>query len=391
MLSHSSALTCLLALALPSTAAAQQELYAVSGLGQIVRIDDYATQPTSVQVGDASTLNGRIARDIAVDPTTGEFVIVGTTTGFSGTSRLFRIDPATFISTEISTFSLFPSYSLDVAPDSRGYSTGSVFGYLSALDMVTGQDALVAFGNGPLSESDMAIDLDGTVLIASVSENFVRYDPMDGTVVDLGPHGLGNRVTGVEIDTDGTIYVITLFGVLYRYDMATGTSTMLADLPIFAQGLGFAIPAGPPAGDVFHYCPYTVPNSTGQIGRIDVTGSTVASDNAMTLVASDLPANRFGAFFYSDLPEPESPFSSSTSDGLNCMRGSIGLFNGPGQLQRISAGGTMQLTLDLTNLPVGGGAASAMAGDILGFQAWFRDMPNPVGNNYTGALQVIFR
>ena len=56
------------------------------------------------------------------------------------------------------------------------------------------------------------------------------------------------------------------------------------------------------------------------------------------------------------------------------------------------AAGSVDLSLDLTSIPVPGGPAAAMAGDTWIFQGWYRDaiFGIPV-SNFTSALRVEFR
>lgn len=136
-----------------------------------------------------------------------------------------------------------------------------------------------------------------------------------------------------------------------------------------------------------NYCS-AVPNSTGSIGTMSGSGSNVAAVNNVTLTASQLPLNQFGIFVVSRnqgfVPSPPG------SNGNLCLGGVIGRYQGASQIQSSGPAGEISLTINVTTIPLGGGIASAMAGDQFNFQAWHRDNVG-FGSNFTDGLQIDFQ
>lgn len=130
-------------------------------------------------------------------------------------------------------------------------------------------------------------------------------------------------------------------------------------------------------------------NSSGLPGTMSGIGSTVAANNNVTLIASDLPANQFG-FFVCSRTQGFVPFAGGSSNGNLCLGGIIGRLSMQNQIVNSGANGEFSLALDLTSLPEGGTTASVMAGDIWNFQAWFRD-PVGQGSNFTDGIEVAFQ
>ncbi|MCP3915158.1 MAG: hypothetical protein GY711_06355 [bacterium] len=151
-----------------------------------------------------------------------------------------------------------------------------------------------------------------------------------------------------------------------------------------------------------NYCGPAVLNSTGQPGTMSATGSTVVADNDLTLTASQLPIGEFGIF----LAGPsDGLFAPAASCGIFCLKGGnsdlLGRFNRPGELFQVSPTGTGSLIVDLTDIPIAGGAQGPpgpfsrvmMPGDTWNFQAWYRDTTSAcaMGNNFTDAVQLMFQ
>lgn len=122
------------------------------------------------------------------------------------------------------------------------------------------------------------------------------------------------------------------------------------------------------------------PNSTGERGQLLVTGSEVALDNDLQLVATGLPTDAFGLF----LVGPAVSLSGST--GGICIDGPIGRFLPPFQAD---AGGGALLDVDLVQLPRPTGPIAVLAGESWTFQAWHRD--GPAATQVTNATSVLFR
>ncbi len=146
-----------------------------------------------------------------------------------------------------------------------------------------------------------------------------------------------------------------------------------------------------PAGNVIgtNYCGPAPANSTGNSAVMSATGSTAVSVNALTLVATDLPANSFG-FFLASLTQGFVGNPGGSMGNL-CLGGSIGRYVGPGQIQNSGSAQEISLLLDLTMTPTPTGLVSIAAGEVWNFQAWYRDAVGGVAtSNFTDGLEITF-
>ena len=129
------------------------------------------------------------------------------------------------------------------------------------------------------------------------------------------------------------------------------------------------------------YC-IAAPNSGAQSGgQIGYWGSTSVSNNDLTLIASGIPTNQFGIFYYG--PNAiQVPFGN----GYRCVR--------PQGLQRLNPAvsttlGEATRALDLTQTPLD----TYQPGDTRYFQFWYRDPndPNGVANfNLSDGIELTF-
>lgn len=126
------------------------------------------------------------------------------------------------------------------------------------------------------------------------------------------------------------------------------------------------------------------PNTTGERGRLAVSGSAVAELNSCGLLASELPTGQFGLFLVSATPTAPQPLAGSA--GMLCVGGSIGRFNG--SIGQIGPDGTASFLLDLTAIPTSTGLESIMAGDTRYFAYWHRDLGT---SNLTETVSVSFQ
>lgn len=133
-----------------------------------------------------------------------------------------------------------------------------------------------------------------------------------------------------------------------------------------------------------------VPNSTGDAGALEVTGSSVAQTNSLALTASNLPADSLGMFIASETAGPGSTPSGSV--GTLCLDGSIGRFQAPGQVQSSGAEGRFTLVVDTSQVPQPTGFASIAQGATWSFQAWHRDrVGSQSTSNFTSSVGVQFQ
>lgn len=142
------------------------------------------------------------------------------------------------------------------------------------------------------------------------------------------------------------------------------------------------------AGSGINYCTANV-NSSGQASVMSGMGSTTASNNDVTLVASQMPNSVFGFFITSQTQGfVQNPGGSA---GNLCVSGAVGRYVGPGQVQNSGGAGMIQLALDLTSTPTPTGFVSITSGETWNFQAWHRDsIGGTPTSNFTDGLSVAF-
>ncbi|MEM1451011.1 MAG: VCBS repeat-containing protein [Planctomycetota bacterium] len=139
-----------------------------------------------------------------------------------------------------------------------------------------------------------------------------------------------------------------------------------------------------------NYCDPAVPNSTGQAASIGATGSASIETNDMALTAVSLPPGSAGHFLVADGTGLVS--MPGGSQGTLCLGGAIGRLNrGPDEIFLAGASGSVQVALDLTDLPGPMGSSSALPGETRFFQAWYRDLNPTPTSNFTNGLRVRFR
>lgn len=138
------------------------------------------------------------------------------------------------------------------------------------------------------------------------------------------------------------------------------------------------------------YCDPAVPNSTGRASTIGAAGSAAIQTNAMSLTAVSLPPGSFGYFLVSDRTGLVA--MPGGSQGTLCILGPIGRLNrGPAEIFQAGASGSVEVPIDLTDIPTPTGSSSVMPGDTRFFQGWYRDANPTPTSNFTNGLQVQFR
>ncbi len=146
----------------------------------------------------------------------------------------------------------------------------------------------------------------------------------------------------------------------------------------------FSYCALPPIGT--NFCGPAVPNSSGQPAVIEALGSDVAGENVFTLVARQLPTNKFGYFLNAPGKGLVMP---PGSQGNLCLSGGIGRF--AKQIANSGPAGVLAITVDLTQMPRPNGPTSVMAGDTVHFQGWYRDKNPNLTSNFTDGVTVLFQ
>ncbi len=139
-----------------------------------------------------------------------------------------------------------------------------------------------------------------------------------------------------------------------------------------------------------NYCGSGIPNSSGQSGKMSMSGSFVTADNSFTLHATDLPTGQFG-YFLNSMGQGYVP-NPGGSQGYLCLGGSapMGRHNRAGEVGFSGASGQISLTLDLNNMPTPSGSSTVMAGEQWNFQCWHRDLNPGSTSNFTDGLWVQF-
>ncbi|QDV05238.1 hypothetical protein Poly30_07340 [Planctomycetes bacterium Poly30] len=138
------------------------------------------------------------------------------------------------------------------------------------------------------------------------------------------------------------------------------------------------------------FCDPAVANSTGASGMMSADGSSLVSDNDVTLIADSLPNFSFG-FFITSRTQGFIANPGGSSGNL-CLSGAIGRYVGPGQIQNSGANGSISLAIDLTRQPTPNGLISVLPGDSWSFQLWHRDsVGGSTTSNFTNGLELTFQ
>ncbi len=169
-----------------------------------------------------------------------------------------------------------------------------------------------------------------------------------------------------------------------RFTVNDGDAQSIVEAGLDAFYVGYVECGGPGS----NYCSPANPNSTGAPGTIRASGSSVATDNDLTLTSESLPSNSVGYFLTSRTQGFVGNAGSSV--GNLCVLGSIGRYTG--SVLSAGPGGTFSLVLDLTNTPQPLGFVSVASGDTWNYQCWYRDslLGSPT-SNFTDAVSVTFQ
>ncbi len=279
------------------------------------------------------------------------------------------------------------------------------------------------------------LDGDGDMDLAVIQSGGVRsYENLGGLsfgparVVSTDTDGSG-RVDVADLDGDGSLDLITTSysQVLWYRNLADGrfssakfvasqhANDLLVhdvdqdgrlDVLIAANGFSVQPPWSDPSEDVLltledsivwypgrhlagGYCAPAVPNSTGFPGRLTASGSFLAAEGDVTLVADELPPNQFGLFLSSTAQGfVQNP---GGSQGNLCLSGAIGRYDPANgyPLQGTGWAGRVVLELDLTAVPTPLGPAMVLAGETWNYQFWHRDALGMT--NFTDAVSVTFQ
>jgi hypothetical protein len=152
----------------------------------------------------------------------------------------------------------------------------------------------------------------------------------------------------------------------------------------------YSLTADAVPGMLGNYICVGVANSTGVGAHLIALGSDAALDNALTLQCEDLP-NFSNGFFLNSFDNGFVPNPGGTSSGNFCIAGPrVGRHDA--HIRFSGTTGQVELTLDLTQLPQPLGPYVVLAGDLIYFQYWYRDVL-PMGgttSNLSDALWIQF-
>ncbi len=154
-----------------------------------------------------------------------------------------------------------------------------------------------------------------------------------------------------------------------------------------ASGAGavYAFNLSAPIGS---YCGSAVGNSSGFSAVMSMTGSRVVASNDFSLHATGLPVGQFGYFLNS--MGRAYVANPGGSQGNLCLGGGASIGRHHASLQNSGATGTMDFTLDLTDVPTSTGSTAIQAGETWNFQCWFRDQNPGNTSNFSDGLSVLF-
>ncbi|MEE8468840.1 MAG: VCBS repeat-containing protein, partial [Planctomycetota bacterium] len=178
---------------------------------------------------------------------------------------------------------------------------------------------------------------------------------------------------GAAGDVDGDGRADLIVGV--RFDDPAGILDAGSAMVIAGQGIVGVT-----------YCGPAVPNSTLLPGLITAFGSELVADQDVTLKATQLPPNKFGAFlvagaagFFPNL---------SNSQGTLCLSGTIGRYFK--LVKKASPAGIVSIQVDLTALPFSPNV-TVLPGDTWYFQCWYRDLNPGNTSNFTDGVAITFQ
>lgn len=145
---------------------------------------------------------------------------------------------------------------------------------------------------------------------------------------------------------------------------------------------------GSPIG--VNYCGPGVVNASGHSGSIAASGSDLVIDDDLRLIASNLTLHAFGFFLTSQTQDFVTQPVNSV--GNLCLGGSIGRYDGPGQVLNSRGSGSFELQLALASTPTPSGFTPVVPGETWNFQCWHRDVSTAnATSNFTDAVSVTFR
>ncbi|MDE0892020.1 MAG: hypothetical protein OSB14_07535 [Planctomycetota bacterium] len=262
---------------------------------------------------------------------------------------------------------------MNVSPNIAAYVSGPLGINLADIDV--NNLSISARTTGSFSMSPGSGSFTATVENTILSGQLV-IDPLAGSTInqDLAGTITSSQVTGnIYKTSSGMHFSIPLNINISGSDPGSGVS---GSVSINGTITGDFVATNPNI-----YC-IAAPNSGAQSGgQIGYWGSTSVSNNDLTLIATGIPTNQFGIFYYG--PNAiQVPFGN----GYRCVGGGVYRMN----VLQSGATGSYQKDLDFYgSAPFG--APEVDAGETWRFQCWFRDPPAGGSTfNLTNAISVDF-
>ncbi len=198
-------------------------------------------------------------------------------------------------------------------------------------------------------------------LNSDYDDEFGHSVSMSGDLAIVGAWNENSDGTGVN--SDGSINVIYTAGAAYIFDLEAS---------------------------IANYCGTAENNSLGTPGTLAMSGSLTAMDNDFTLHASGLPLNQFG-YILNSMGRAFTP-NPGGSEGNLCLGGGspLGRHNRMAEVGFSGTIGSIDVSLDLTDMPTGIGTAQVLAGETWNFQCWYRDANPSSTSNFTDGLSILF-
>ncbi|WP_419190622.1 LamG-like jellyroll fold domain-containing protein [Saltatorellus ferox] len=229
-------------------------------------------------------------------------------------------------------------------------------------------------------------------LVVSFDASFLATFYLDGVLVGtVGGNAPANAPSGANQ------YLIAVL------DLGGGTAEWfdgrIDDVQVYSGALGqnevsflHANPGSSLVGGALgaNYCGPAPLNSTGASGRMLAAGSSITTNNNVTLTAHDLPRFSFGFFITSRMQG----FAAGPggSQGNLCLGGAIGRYVASGQIMNSGSNGAIDLGINLSQTPQPNGLVQVLPGETWNFQCWFRDsVGGAATSNFTDGLSIGFQ
>ncbi len=262
---------------------------------------------------------------------------------------------------------------MNVSPNIAAWVSGPLGINLADIDITNlsvSSRTLTSF-NLSSGAGSFTVQVENTILSGNLT-----IDPLAGSTIN---ENLAGTVTTSNVSgnlyktSSGMHFSIPIIMNINASDPSSGIS---GSLSVNGNIVGDFVASNPTI-----YC-IAAPNSGSSLGgQISYWGSTSVSNNDLTLIASGIPTNQFGIFYYGP-----NAIQNTFGNGWRCVGGGVHRMN----VMHSGATGSYQKDLDFYGMPPYG-AAEVDPGETWRFQCWFRDPPAGGATfNLTNAVSVDF-